>query len=222
MADGRGAGRPAGRRRCARSGSSPATASATSPGTPRSTSRPTTRCPARALVLHTLNPRLSAEQIAYTVNHAGDRVILVDASLAAELAQIAAAARRGRALRRDRRRTSAARSPARSATRSCSPPEEPAASSGPSSTSAPPPPSVTRRARPATRRASLYSHRGLCLHTLVMAGHDAYRMSERDRILAVVPMFHAMGWNLAYLAGMVGADLVMPGPPPAARAPGAT
>ena len=34
-----------------------------------------------------------------------------------------------------------------------------------------------------------------------MAGHDAYRMSERDRILAVVPMFHAMGWNLGYLAG---------------------
>jgi fatty-acyl-CoA synthase len=44
-----------------------------------------------------------------------------------------------------------------------------------------------------------------------MAGTEAYRIGRRDRVLAVVPMFHAMGWNLAYLSGMVGAALVLPG-----------
>jgi fatty-acyl-CoA synthase len=56
-----------------------------------------------------------------------------------------------------------------------------------------------------------YSHRCLALHTILMAGTETYRIGARDRVLAVVPMFHAMGWNLAYLAGMVGADLVLPG-----------
>jgi fatty-acyl-CoA synthase len=56
-----------------------------------------------------------------------------------------------------------------------------------------------------------YSHRCLALHTILMAGTEAYRIGRRDRVLAVVPMFHAMGWNLAYLSGMVGATLVLPG-----------
>ena len=57
----------------------------------------------------------------------------------------------------------------------------------------------------------LYTQRSLCLHTLIGAAHDTFRLSERDRVLAVVPMFHAMGWNLPYLAGMIGADLILPG-----------
>ena len=56
-----------------------------------------------------------------------------------------------------------------------------------------------------------YSHRCLALHTILMAGTETYRIGARDRVLAVVPMFHAMGWNLAYLAGMTGADLILPG-----------
>ena len=57
-----------------------ATASARSCGTTRSTSRPTSRSRAMGAVLHTLNIRLFPEQLAYVINHAEDKVIIVDAS----------------------------------------------------------------------------------------------------------------------------------------------
>ncbi len=167
--------------------------------------------PCSGAVLHTLNPRLSAEQVAYTINHARDRVILVDDSLVGEMEKVLphlgdtverfvvigdgdAGALPGDPLRYED--LLAAQEPGfgwpeldeRSAAALCYT----------SGTTGNP-------------KGVLYSHRALCLHTLVMAGHDAYRMSERDRILAVVPMFHAMGWNLGYLAGAIGADLIMPG-----------
>jgi fatty-acyl-CoA synthase len=56
----------------------------------------------------------------------------------------------------------------------------------------------------------LYTHRSLALHALIMSGHDTYRLGESDRVLAVVPMFHAMGWNVPYIAGLIGTDLILP------------
>ena len=40
---------------------------------------------------------------------------------------------------------------------------------------------------------------------------DALRLSARDVVLPMVPMFHANGWSLAFSAPMAGAKLVMPG-----------
>ncbi|HVQ57385.1 MAG TPA: long-chain fatty acid--CoA ligase [Solirubrobacterales bacterium] len=165
--------------------------------------------PCSGAVLHTLNPRLSPEQIAFTINHAGDRVLLVDPALVGEMERV----------------LPLLDSVERFVVIGDGDPGE-----------LPDPlryeellaaeddgfdwPELDERAGAALCYTSgttgdpkgvLYSHRALCLHTLVMAGHDAYRISERDRVLAVVPMFHAMGWNLGYLAGAVGADLVMPG-----------
>ena len=70
FARGRRARRPARGRRSRGWASSPATGSAPSCGTPRSTSRRTSRFPAIGAVLHTLNIRLFPEQLAYIVNHA--------------------------------------------------------------------------------------------------------------------------------------------------------
>ena len=39
-----------------------------------------------------------------------------------------------------------------------------------------------------------------------------FALSSRDRLMPVVPMFHANCWALAFMAPMVGATLVMPGP----------
>ena len=60
----------------------------------------------------------------------------------------------------------------------------------------------------------LYSHRSTMLHTLgVAAGNPmGLGISERDTILPVVPMFHANAWGYPYLATMLGAKLVYPGP----------
>jgi fatty-acyl-CoA synthase len=58
----------------------------------------------------------------------------------------------------------------------------------------------------------LYSHRSTLLHAVTAALPDGQNLSAIDSILPVVPMFHVNGWGLPYGAPMVGAKLVMPGP----------
>ncbi|MRV72683.1 long-chain-fatty-acid--CoA ligase [Duganella sp. FT92W] len=58
----------------------------------------------------------------------------------------------------------------------------------------------------------LYSHRSTMLHAWASVAPDAFNLSARDSILAVVPMFHVNAWGLPYAAPMVGAKLVLPGP----------
>lgn len=55
----------------------------------------------------------------------------------------------------------------------------------------------------------VYSHRST-LHALTACTSNALAVSEADRILAIVPMFHANAWGLIYAALMSGADLVLP------------
>jgi fatty-acyl-CoA synthase len=171
--------------------------------------------PCSGAVLHTLNPRLSPEQVAYTINHARDRVILLDAVLIPEMEKalslldgverfvVIGEGEHG-ALPADtlgyEELLAAGEAAVGEAGFEWLELDERAAAA-----------LCYTSGTTGNPKGVLYSHRALCLHMLVMAGHDAYRMSERDRILAVVPMFHAMGWNLGYLAGAVGADLVMPG-----------
>ncbi|WP_249354488.1 AMP-binding protein [Rhodococcus sp. USK13] len=57
-----------------------------------------------------------------------------------------------------------------------------------------------------------YTHRALVLHSLVAALPDQLAVSARDTILPVVPMFHANAWGLPYAAALAGASLVLPGP----------
>ncbi|SEK16877.1 MULTISPECIES: 3-(methylthio)propionyl-CoA ligase [unclassified Variovorax] len=58
----------------------------------------------------------------------------------------------------------------------------------------------------------LYSHRSTLLHAYAGALPDSLNCSARDAILPVVPMFHVNAWGLPYIAAMVGAKLVFPGP----------
>jgi fatty-acyl-CoA synthase len=58
----------------------------------------------------------------------------------------------------------------------------------------------------------LYSHRALVLHSLVAALPDVNGVSARDTVLPVVPMFHANAWGLPYAAAFAGAAMVLPGP----------
>jgi acyl-CoA synthetase (AMP-forming)/AMP-acid ligase II len=57
----------------------------------------------------------------------------------------------------------------------------------------------------------LYTHRSNYLHTLRAAQADAMALTARDTILLAVPMFHANGWGVPFLAPAVGAGLVLPG-----------
>jgi fatty-acyl-CoA synthase len=58
----------------------------------------------------------------------------------------------------------------------------------------------------------LYSHRALVLHSMAAALPGAMNVSARDVMLPVVPMFHANAWGIPYTATLVGAALVLPGP----------
>ncbi len=58
----------------------------------------------------------------------------------------------------------------------------------------------------------VYSHRSTVLHSLTACLPDAAAVSGRDRVLVVTPMFHANSWGVPYIAVMVGARLILPGP----------
>ncbi len=60
-------------------------------------------------------------------------------------------------------------------------------------------------------KGALYSHRSTLLHAFAGALPDALSVSSRDSILPVVPMFHVNAWGLPYSAAMTGAKLVFPG-----------
>jgi fatty-acyl-CoA synthase len=58
----------------------------------------------------------------------------------------------------------------------------------------------------------VYSHRSTVLHSLVGALPDATAVRNTDVVMPVTPMFHANSWGMPYIAVMVGAKLVFPGP----------
>jgi fatty-acyl-CoA synthase len=168
--------------------------------------------PCMGAVLHTLNLRLHPDQLAYVINHARDRVLLVDASLLPLLDKV-----------RDRIPTVE---------------QVVVMSDGPLGAGLPPGahdfeallaaapdtfawPQLDEQDAAALCYTSgttghpkgvLYSHRALVLHTLGFSIADAFAIRERDVVLTIVPMFHANAWGLPFAAGMLGCRLVLPGP----------
>ena len=57
-----------------------------------------------------------------------------------------------------------------------------------------------------------YSHRSTVLHTLVGCLGDHWGLKGNDVVMPVTPMFHANSWGMPYGAVMMGAKLVFPGP----------
>ena len=60
-------------------------------------------------------------------------------------------------------------------------------------------------------RGVLYTHRSMFLHTLAVNQADVFGLTEADVVMPLVPMFHAMAWGLPYAAMFAGADIVLPG-----------
>src|SRR5918997_1777064 len=164
--------------------------------------------PSAGLVLHTLNPRLGSNDMSYIIEHAEDRVLLIDETLIelldsfedeVDLEHVLVFSADGSAPEGlksyedllegadevdfeypDLDETDAAALCYTSGT----------------------------TGRP---KGALYSHRSVCLHSMAIAAADGLGIQERDVVLPVVPMFHVNAWGVPFASTMVGAKQVMPG-----------
>ena len=174
--------------------------------------------PSMGAVLHTLNLRLDPQVIAYIAEHAGDDVVIVDSTLVPLLAQVLPHAPGIRHVI-----VTAAEGETEFV-----PPAELVALGRPVHSY-----EALLAAQPATfdwpeadeRSAAamcytsgttghpkgvVYSHRSMHLHSMAVCMNSVFGLSEADKVLPVVPMFHANAWGLPYAAVMCGADLIMP------------
>ncbi|GAB7145677.1 long-chain fatty acid--CoA ligase [Mycobacterium riyadhense] len=168
--------------------------------------------PAMGAVLHTLNIRLFPEQIAYVANEAEDRVVLVDLSLAKLLGPVLADL--------DTVHTVIAvgegdTAPLQQSGKTVLRYAELIAAESPDFDW----PDIDENSAAAMCYTSgttgnpkgvVYSHRSSYLHTMAACTTNGIGVGSSDRVLPIVPMFHANAWGLPYAALMAGADLVLP------------
>lgn len=160
-------------------------------------------------VLHTLNLRLPPSQLAWIVNDAADRFLIVDETLVPLVEKWRAQTKLERVfvVRVD----------------ATSPPPagyECYESFIAGTTGHLEPPAIAEEdacglcytsGTEGNPKGVLYTHRSTVLHSLVISLPDALGISRYDTILPVVPMFHVNAWGIPYAAVMSGAKLVLPG-----------
>jgi len=166
--------------------------------------------PAAGAVLHTLNLRLSPEDIAYIMDDAGDRLLIVDDVLLPIWERVSP-------LLKQQPRVvvvpfSGAAVPAGlesyedfiegDATAYQYPAQDENEAVGMCYTSG-------TTGRP---KGVVYSHRSMVLHAITGCIPDLFALSARDQVMMVTPMFHANAWAVPFSAMMVGAGQVLPGP----------
>jgi 3-(methylthio)propionyl---CoA ligase len=164
-------------------------------------------------VLHTLNPRLHPDQIAWIANHAEDQVLCFDMSF---LPIVKALQGKATTIRHWIALCDADKLPADSGIPGLMSYEawigaQPAAYDWPSFPEGSASSMCYTSGTTGNPKAALYSHRSTLLHAWAGCLPDALNVSARDVILPVVPMFHVNAWGLPYAAAMTGAKMVFPG-----------
>ncbi len=163
-------------------------------------------------VLHTANPRLAPEHIAYTINFSGYRTLFIDPDTMALAEQVLP---RLEHVQRFVMMAARDRMPPTSLPNvEC---YEDLITSGDEAFSWP---ELEERSACAlcftsgttgVPKGALYSHRGTVLSTMSTGGGNAWALSANDAILALPGFFHCNGWAIPFLAPMYGSKLVMPG-----------
>ncbi|MDY7544648.1 3-(methylthio)propionyl-CoA ligase [Glaciimonas sp. Gout2] len=164
-------------------------------------------------VMHTINPRLHPEQVAYIANHAEDQYLFFDLTFLPTIKLMAAHCNTTKAFIA---MTDRAHMPQDTGIDNllCYEDLMDAASddySWPTFDEETASALCYTSGTTGNPKGVLYSHRSTLLHTYAAALPDTLNCSARDVILPVVPMFHVNAWGLPYVACMVGAKLVFPG-----------
>ena len=165
-------------------------------------------------VLHTLNPRLFPEQIAYISNHAEDQYLIFELTFLPLIEAVAQHCKtiKGYILMCDRDRM-----PAQSTIPGLMCYEDliddnsddfewPLFDENSASSL------CYTSGTTGNPKGALYSHRSTMLHSYASTMPDALNVSGRDSVLPVVPMFHVNAWGLPYSVPLTGAKMVFPGP----------
>jgi acyl-CoA synthetase (AMP-forming)/AMP-acid ligase II len=164
-------------------------------------------------IIHTLNPRLFPEQIAYIVNHAEDAYVAFDVCFAALVEKLAPGCPgvKGWIALCDRDHLPAAAIPRMLCYEDLLAAEgegfewpvfDERTAAGLCYTSG----------TTGNPKGVLFSHRSSVLHAYAISLPDCCDYSARSVVLPIVPMFHVNAWGIPYAAPLVGAKLVMPGP----------
>lgn len=165
-------------------------------------------------VLHTINIRLSPQHISYIINHAEDKVLLVDSDILPLLERCSSELKTVKAFiimtdKKDLPETTLTNvyhyeDLLAQANPNFKYPDDinetdPAGMCYTSATTGNP-------------KGVIYSHRGIFLHSMALGLADTAAISENDIALTVVPMFHANAWGMPFAGVWFGTTLVLPGP----------
>ena len=165
-------------------------------------------------VLHTINPRLHPEQIAWITNHAEDQILCFDLSF---LPLVQAMHAKCHTIKHFIALCDADKLPADSGIPNLISYEswisgQPTDYNWPQFDENTASSMCYTSGTTGNPKAALYSHRSSTLHAYAAALPDVMSVSARDAILPVVPMFHVNAWGIPYSAALTGAKLVFPGP----------
>jgi fatty-acyl-CoA synthase len=168
--------------------------------------------PSMGAVMHTLNIRLSPDQLIYIADHAEDEIVIVGDTLVPLLATVLPRMKTVRHVVVIGDADVSLLEPAGKEVHSY----ESLLAAAPDTFAWP---SLDERQAASMCYTSgttgnpkgvVYSHRSAYLHSMAVCTGNAFALSSADRVLPVVPMFHANAWGLPYAALMAGASLVMP------------
>jgi len=165
-------------------------------------------------VLHTINPRLAPEHVAYIANHAEDQAIFVDLNL---LPIVEGVWDKLKTVKHVVVMTDRAHMPASSKIPKLLCYEElivdkPGTLKWPDFDERTASSLCYTSGTTGNPKGVLYSHRSTAIHSMMMCSGPVLGLNPETTVLPVVPMFHANAWGLVYAAPFCGTKLVFPGP----------